>query len=208
MEQPTPTVTYEDIERIVRRDFPSNSFSSVMDMLEEYTGKGDPKERYRVWAGALKLAEGHLGKLRMEIQSAKFDYRDVLAAAEYPNYLRAGSRVDSLPEDEKDQIIVGDWDQYQEWFHRGIRTEEPRIVSRERPVPLSSAPEPVPIQAFMLGGCGCLGAFFLLGLLSLMVGGRFFFDFFGLFFLFICGGVMGLIGLAIYNKGRRDAGGR
>ncbi|MCA9440998.1 MAG: hypothetical protein KC964_09355 [Candidatus Omnitrophica bacterium] len=204
--QPIPVVTHEDIERIIRRDFPSTSVKSVQRRLEEYTGGEDPEERYRVWAAILKLSGGQLGKLGMEIQSAKFDYRDVLASAEYPEYSRAGSRIDSLPDDEKEQIIVSDWDQYQSWFHRKPRVRDEISTTIDRTVIIAQRDETNPIEIFLKGGCGCLSVFFLFGLISLMAGGRFHFDFLGLVFIFVCGGVGGLIGMTIYKKGRRDAG--
>jgi hypothetical protein len=60
-------------------------------------------------------------------------------------------------------------------------------------------------EAFVKGGCGCLAAFFVLGLSCLLVGGSVHIDVGGVFLLFVIGGVIGLIVLAIYNKGRRDA---
>lgn len=62
-------------------------------------------------------------------------------------------------------------------------------------------------QAFVKGGCGCLLLFAAMGLLALLVGGRVRADVPGLIVLFLIGGVIGLIALAIYNRGRRDAGG-
>ncbi len=207
-QQPTPIVSHEDIERIIRRNFPSNSLKSVIKILEEYKGTGEKEECYRVWAAILKLAEGHVGKLRMEIQSANFDYRDVIAAAEYPEYSQSGQRIHSLPEDEQEQIIASDWDQYQSWFHKGSRSTDRVAQKRKRAVPLPPGVGPIPIQAFAMGGCGCVGAFLFLGLFSLMMGRGFFFDLLGLIFLFVCGGVLGLVGLAFYKKGKEDTGGK
>ena len=65
--------------------------------------------------------------------------------------------------------------------------------------------EPTPGAAFAKGGCGCLLAFLLIGMLFVMVGGSMHIDAGGAILLFVIGGVIGLIVLAIYNKGRRDA---
>lgn len=59
--------------------------------------------------------------------------------------------------------------------------------------------------AFTKGGCGCLVAFAVLALLAVMIGGTAHIDVGGAILLFVIGGVIGLIVLAIYNKGRRDA---
>jgi hypothetical protein len=61
-------------------------------------------------------------------------------------------------------------------------------------------------QAFVKGGCGCLLAFAAVALLAVVVGGRAHIDLGGAVCLFVVGGVVGLVVLAIYNKGRRDAG--
>ena len=60
--------------------------------------------------------------------------------------------------------------------------------------------------AFAKGGCGCLIAFAALGLLALLFGGNVNIDLGGVVFLFVIGGIAGLIVLAIYSKGKKDAG--
>lgn len=59
--------------------------------------------------------------------------------------------------------------------------------------------------AFTKGGCGCMVAFAVIAVLTLMVGGRVHIDACGAACLFIAGGIIGLIVLAIYHKGQRDA---
>jgi hypothetical protein len=68
--------------------------------------------------------------------------------------------------------------------------------------------EPTSGQAFLKGGCGCLLIFAALGLLAVLLGGRVHADFLGLVALFVIGGIIGLIVLAIYNRGRRDGQGK
>jgi len=58
--------------------------------------------------------------------------------------------------------------------------------------------------AFLKGGCGCIVAFLVIGLLVVAVGGSMHIDIGGAILLFVIGGIIGLIVLAIYNKGRRD----
>lgn len=60
--------------------------------------------------------------------------------------------------------------------------------------------------AFAKGGGGCLIAFFVIGFLVVLVGGSVHIDLGGAILLFVIGGIIGLIVLAIYNKGKRDAG--
>lgn len=62
--------------------------------------------------------------------------------------------------------------------------------------------------AFAKGGCGCLAGFVAIGLLVVLIGGNMHIDLGGAICLFIGGGILGLIVLTIYNKGRRDSGER
>jgi hypothetical protein len=63
-------------------------------------------------------------------------------------------------------------------------------------------------SAFVKGGCGCLLAFLVLGMLAVMLGGHMHIDIGGAILLFVIGGVIGLVVLAIYGKGQRDAADR
>ncbi len=113
--QPIPEVTLLDVERIVRRDFPEAQFDSVIAVLEGYESNC---ERSRVQLATSKLARGSLDALRKHINTATQDFWDVIAAAEYPEYSKSGSRVRELPVAEQQQIIDSDWTQYQDWLRR------------------------------------------------------------------------------------------
>jgi hypothetical protein len=56
-------------------------------------------------------------------------------------------------------------------------------------------------SAFAKGGFGCILAFLAIGLLCVLLGGRMYIDLGGAIILFVIGGIIGLIVLAIYNKG-------
>jgi hypothetical protein len=58
--------------------------------------------------------------------------------------------------------------------------------------------------AFFKGGCGCLVVFFLIGFIAVALGGRMHIDAGGFICLFVCGGLLGLLVLAIYNMGVRE----
>ena len=116
IKQPIPAVTAEDVERIVWRDFAPDEIETVMTLLGEYDESR--QEPIRVRLAALKLADGDLEKLRAHIQLALRDYRDALAAAEYPVYMKTGFRVGKLAEDQKARIVEDDWRQYEEWMRR------------------------------------------------------------------------------------------
>ena len=61
-------------------------------------------------------------------------------------------------------------------------------------------------SAFVKGGCGCLVAFLVVGVLFAVSGGSVHIDAGGACLLFVLGGIIGLVGLWIYNKGVRDVG--
>jgi hypothetical protein len=60
-------------------------------------------------------------------------------------------------------------------------------------------------RAFLKGGAGCLIAFAVIALLAVLFGGTAHIDVGGAILLFVIGGLIGIVVLAIYNKGRRDA---
>ena len=116
MSQPVPGVTAADVNRIVSRDFPPGTRARVMAALEEYGRESWHNDIDRVRVALLKLAGGDLARLRLHLDVAKTDFRDVLAAAEYPLYsLRP---FDEMPDADREQIIASDWAQYQEWLTR------------------------------------------------------------------------------------------
>jgi hypothetical protein len=117
MQQPVPNVTPADVERITRRDFPKQ-VQQAMAVLSEYGTEDWQREVDRVRLAILKLANGDLQKLRQQMNVAKCDYRDVLAPAEYPDYLRAAPAL-SLPANaDQKGTVTSDWEQYQAWLSR------------------------------------------------------------------------------------------
>ena len=59
-------------------------------------------------------------------------------------------------------------------------------------------------SAFAKGGVGCLVAFLVIGLIAVVMGGRMHIDAGGACCLFVCGGLLGLLTLWIYNRGKQD----
>jgi hypothetical protein len=116
--QPTPSVTRADVERIVRREFAAAAAAEAAAILDEYGGEPWQRDRERVQLAALKLATGSLDELRRHVAVAKRDYRDVLAAAEYPAYMQRSAPGLSVPDSERQGIYEADWEQYRRWFER------------------------------------------------------------------------------------------
>ena len=116
--QLTPTVSAADVERVVRRDFPAERVAEVWAILNEYGSEGWQRELDRVRLAALKLAAGDMEMLRRHIETAKQDYRDVLAYAEHPGYMSRVPGPGTRPPDEVKRIVDADWKQYQDWLTR------------------------------------------------------------------------------------------
>ena len=98
----------------MRRDYGEDLIEEVLTTLATYGDEAWHREPERVRLAALKLAAGDLERLRQTVTDAGLDYRDVLAAAEYPAYLR--TNPGDLGEEERVQIIEADWQQYQAWL--------------------------------------------------------------------------------------------
>ena len=88
MIQPVSNVSQDDVLRLIRRDFPPDQVDTALALLAQYGNESHEREFHRVRAAILKLANGDLDVLERQIASAKMDYRDTLAAAEYPRYTR------------------------------------------------------------------------------------------------------------------------
>jgi hypothetical protein len=116
--QPIPQVTPDDVERVVCRDFTADEYATVTSMLGEYGTESWHREPVRLQLAVLKVANGSVHKLQACIDSAKRDYRDTLAAAEYPAYFKIGFRIRELSAKERRRIIDEDWRQYEEWLKK------------------------------------------------------------------------------------------
>ena len=110
MHQPIPTVTPADVDRVIRRDFGITMFDRVTAELAEF-GSENPS---RVRLAILKLAAGDIEALHKYVKVANEDWRDVIAWAEYPQYM---SHL-PVPPALESEIISGDWNQYQDWLNR------------------------------------------------------------------------------------------
>jgi hypothetical protein len=112
--QPTPSVTDQDVHRIVRRDYPATALEEIFALIAQV----DVREKPRVILGCLKIAAGNLDRLRGELANASGWYREILSEAEYPLATKRWSRIASLPQHEVQAIFDKDWRQYCEWLER------------------------------------------------------------------------------------------
>jgi hypothetical protein len=112
--EPWPERTAADVERIVKRDFPTEEFANAMAILNEYKPRYNDSP-FSVQLAALRLANGDVPRLRSAIESAKSDFRDVILWAVYPSYIKSGR---NLSERQRRRMSESDRQQFQEWLSR------------------------------------------------------------------------------------------
>ena len=113
--QYVPEVGHEDVERILRRDFPVEAQDELRQLIEVV----EVGEKDRVVLACMKNAAGDVQELKGNLAEASGYYREIIGEAEYPNYLKKMFRIDRLSEDEKAKIIEKDKIQYLKWLTRG-----------------------------------------------------------------------------------------
>jgi hypothetical protein len=81
----------------------------------------------------------------------------------------------------------------------------PAKPPQEATGPSPTAPSTNSSSAFLKGGCGCLVVFAALAFIAVLLGGHAHANVGGVVLLFVIGGILGLVVLSIYNKGRKAA---
>jgi hypothetical protein len=117
MAQYVPNVTEADIERVVKRDYPTEAQSSIFEMIRAV----EVREKPRVILACLKNGRGELQKLKGELTNADGYWKDIISEAEYPNYTKKMFRIDRLSQEDKQLLIDQDRNQYLLWLNEGKR---------------------------------------------------------------------------------------
>lgn len=115
MDQFVPDVREEDVERILRRDFPADAWEDLRRRIDQV----DHRERNRIVVACMKNAAGDVKRLIGGLDDAAGWYREILGEAEYPHWMKKMFRIEKLSEAEKAQLIEKDKAQYLSWFDRG-----------------------------------------------------------------------------------------
>ena len=114
------------VKRVVAHVWKGNQREAALAILDLVSGYGGEAARARLQVAAIKLSGGSLKSLEDWVQSANGDFRDVLAAAEYPGQFEAGFLEPSDPK----QVKLGkaDLTQYELWLKRvGADDVEPFV---------------------------------------------------------------------------------
>jgi hypothetical protein len=122
----------ELVTRKVKQLFPAGEQAEAIRLLETECGRNLPScEAYdaqgleRVRLAVVRLAGGSLAELRVQVEMAKEDWRDVLLFAEAPEGLRHGLFTGEVDAETRREIIARDRQQYEEWLRRGDASDPP-----------------------------------------------------------------------------------
>src|SRR5262245_40924311 len=113
MAQYVPTVADEDVERIIRRDYPPALHAVIHGLIRAV----DVREKPRVMLACLKNAGGNIEKLKGELANADGWWREIISEAEYPHYTKKMFRIDRLSAEETARMIEKDKSQYLKWLN-------------------------------------------------------------------------------------------
>ena len=107
MSQYTPTVTDEDVERLLKRDYLHETHDEIRSLFISVT----IRERLRVIAACLKNAGGDLELLKAQLSTANGYWRETISEAEYPRVKKASRYTETEIHDKQRE-------QYLSWFEQ------------------------------------------------------------------------------------------
>ena len=88
--------------------------SAAEAALRRYGTESCENEPTRVRLAVLKISGGDLDRIRSNIATAKRDYRDILAYAEYPRQM--GQDSWKLSPAQNRELVVADRREYEDWL--------------------------------------------------------------------------------------------
>ena len=105
--------TFSRQDRDVAKEFLINECGRNLPFKAEAT----PQSLEQIRLAVVKLANGNLDDLRRHVQTAKSDWRDVIVAAETPEFMRLGVvDYDRLDEQSRAAVAARDRQQYLDWL--------------------------------------------------------------------------------------------
>jgi hypothetical protein len=112
IKQPVAKVTSYQIERIIKSQY-FDKYDSVIAKLDS-VNIDSLKVKNRIKAAILKLANGEYEKIDKYLNTANFDFRDLIVLAEYPRNWEHG--FDKIPDEMRKKEYLEDWSEYQKWL--------------------------------------------------------------------------------------------
>lgn len=113
--QQVAKISTDQLTKLILREFP-NDIESVTTKLEQVNSDSEAGQR-RISAAILKLANRELDELDSLIEKANFDFRDIVAAAEYP---RNSQHLfdERTTKEQLESEYQNDWDDYNVWLNK------------------------------------------------------------------------------------------
>ncbi len=112
-----PQVSSDDVERIIRRNFPAADYDSIWNSLRQYRDENSNDPPYRVYVAILKLSAGDPSRVPHFVTIARSDYRDVLLSAENPGFTADFVNAMKMNADDARALKRNDKRQYETWFN-------------------------------------------------------------------------------------------
>jgi len=103
----------QELQQVIKHDYPESQHDIVVDVLGWYGDQDYQREHDRVRLAALKIADGDLEQLKQAVNTARRDYRDILAWAESPNEM---DRMFGRNKMTRREATVADQKQMQDWL--------------------------------------------------------------------------------------------
>ena len=113
--QQVAKISTDLLSKLILREFP-NDIELVTSKLEQVNSDSEAGQR-RISAAILKLANRELNELDSLIDKANFDFRDIVAAAEYPRNSQHmfGERA---TKEQLQSEYQNDWEDYSMWLNK------------------------------------------------------------------------------------------
>lgn len=120
-----PDIDETTVLRLVERDFNADVAVRARALLASYGTRPHHRERNRVHAAVLKLADGDLRELERQLAVADVDFRDVIGAAEYPSQMKLGFvGMERVGPQRLQELRDADWQDYSAWLARGAERKK------------------------------------------------------------------------------------
>jgi hypothetical protein len=113
-QEPASKISDKTLERLLEREFGSRA-GEVNQKLQRINSDS-PNGKNRFSAAILKLANSDFEKIDYYINLCNDDFRDVVAAAEYPERMKFAFH--KIARWKKRQIYLSDWNQYSRWLRK------------------------------------------------------------------------------------------
>lgn len=120
----------QNLQQVIEQDYPEPQRRIVDEILNWYDDQDCQREHDRVRLAALKIADGDIDQLKQAINTARRDYRDILAWAESPNEM---DRMFGRNKMTRKEAALADQKQMNDWLAaHGLANQHGNLDGRLR----------------------------------------------------------------------------